>query len=389
MKIAFLHSKFPGVGGTETVTMNLIPGFKKMGHECVVLSFERSQYPLPIGIDVLFLNKNESHDLFRNNEILIKIVKEENIDLIINQGPFWQIQDGWPYDICKVVSVLHYEPSFRITNIKANINRQFYNRQPNLKKRIISWVRYFFKGFFAHREFLREEKPIIERIVRNSNAFVVLCSEYIAELSNIYSIKDTNKIFAIPNPFSSNNDTYISYMHKEKKLLYVGRLTYWDKRVDRLLRIWGILRSRYPDWSLDIVGDGDDKERLVRLSEDLGLKNVIFHGFKNPKPFYEKASILCLTSESEGFGMVVLEGADFYCPAVAYDVSDGLRSIVRSNENGILVKPFKQECFIKSLDTLMSNHDYRLNLAINARDSLSKFSIEAVCRHWQCLFDSL
>jgi len=389
VKIAFLHSKFPGIGGTETVTMNLIAGFRELGHKCVVIAFEKSHYSIPIEFEVFFLNRNYLDDLGKNNQAVLDIVKKENIDIIINQGPFWQIQDGWPYDICKIISVLHYEPSFRISNIKSNIDRQFHSKQPNIKKRIISWVRYGLKRFFTKRDFLRDEKPIINQIVKNSNAFVVLCSEYIGELSKIYSLKDANKIFAIPNPYSSNNNATINDLHKEKKILYVGRLTFWDKRVDRLLRIWENLEQRYPDWCLEIVGDGDDRERLERLSDSLGLKNVIFHGFKKPEPFYEKAGILCLTSESEGFGMVVLEAADYYCPTVAYGVSDGLRSIIQSKDNGILVNPFNQEFFVKSLESLMSNHKYRLTLAKNAKVSLSKFSVDTVCHQWQQLFDSL
>lgn len=62
-----------------------------------------------------------------------------------------------------------------------------------------------------------------------------------------------------------------------------------------------------PDWHLDIVGDGPDAAALKELAERLRLSNVSFEGFRNPAPYYRRASIFCMTSTFEGFGLVLPE----------------------------------------------------------------------------------
>ena len=71
-------------------------------------------------------------------------------------------------------------------------------------------------------------------------------------------------------------------------MIYVGRLEYTQKRVDRVLKTWNIISHNNPDWHLTIIGDGEDRGRLEKLSRDLGLERVTFAGRINPQSFYEK-----------------------------------------------------------------------------------------------------
>ena len=60
-----------------------------------------------------------------------------------------------------------------------------------------------------------------------------------------------------------------------------------------------------PEWNLKIIGDGPDKKKLEYMSRR--LDRISFLGFQNPEPYYREASILCMTSNHEGFGMVLIE----------------------------------------------------------------------------------
>ncbi len=111
----------------------------------------------------------------------------------------------------------------------------------------------------------------------------------------------------MPNPADTGRFMPLANCEKKKEVLFVGRLTYADKRVDRLLRIWAEVSKQNPDWSLHIIGDGKDRPNLEKLAGELALKNITFHGYRDPAPHCESASVLCMTSTFEGWPQVLVE----------------------------------------------------------------------------------
>ncbi len=127
--------------------------------------------------------------------------------------------------------------------------------------------------------------------------------------------------------------------------LYVGRLANAQKRVDVLLA--GLARLRHPGWQLHIVGDGPDRGRLEHLARDLGLdRQVEWHGWQSQAwRTVGGASCFCLTSDYEGFPMVLLEAMARGIPAIATDCPTGPRDIIVPGQNGYLIPPGNDEAF--------------------------------------------
>lgn len=122
-------------------------------------------------------------------------------------------------------------------------------------------------------------------------------------------------------------------------IVCVGRLVV-HKRLDRLLRAVGAVRSVHPGLVVHIVGDGPDGTVLRRLARQLGLDEVVrFHG---RLPARERDALLVTAwltvnpSMGEGWGLGVLEAASLGVPAVAADVP-GLRDAVRAGITGWLI----------------------------------------------------
>ena len=136
----------------------------------------------------------------------------------------------------------------------------------------------------------------------------------------------------------------------------VGRLAA-HKRMDLLVRVAGELRAGVPGLSIDIAGDGPDRPRLEKLSEDLGVDDVVrFLGHVSPErkeQLLESAWLTVNPSMGEGWGLGVLEANAHGVPAVAFRVP-GLRDSVRDGITGWLADPGDDlsACVARALATL-------------------------------------
>ena len=100
---------------------------------------------------------------------------------------------------------------------------------------------------------------------------IVLLSDFFRD--DLKSFYDFNPrcICALPNPFCIDEEYQLDYQKKEKMILYVGRINTRQKRFQSLLNIWKRLQNELPDYRLEIVGGGPEKE----LYENLALKCVL------------------------------------------------------------------------------------------------------------------
>jgi len=117
---------------------------------------------------------------------------------------------------------------------------------------------------------------------------------------------------------------------------YVGRLTR-QKGVDVLLRAFAGVEKRIPDARLVLAGDGPDRPALEELARSLGLRRVMFLGWRQDiTDIMADVSLLAVPSRWEGFGLVALEAMALGKPVVAARVS-ALPEIVMPEETGLLV----------------------------------------------------
>jgi glycosyltransferase involved in cell wall biosynthesis len=175
---------------------------------------------------------------------------------------------------------------------------------------------------------------------------------------------------------------------KEKEIIYVGRIEYNQKRTDRVVDIWKELEPHYPDWKLTIVGDGDDREDLQKRIHEYGLKRVEITGFVNPIKYYQRASILLLTSEYEGFGLVIAESMKFGVVPVVYNSYEAAEDLIADGHNGVLIdKPFSIGVFSEVLRKLMDDKKLLNDISRNAIKISKRFNIYTVANEWYQLFD--
>lgn len=127
--------------------------------------------------------------------------------------------------------------------------------------------------------------------------------------------------------------------HPRPTFLYLGRLKRY-KGVEIALRALADARQRRPELALDIVGQGDDRPRLERLTRELGQEAAVrflgFVGEEEKRRLLRQAWAVVFPSPKEGWGISNVEAAACGTAALASD-SPGLRESVRHGETGFLV----------------------------------------------------
>lgn len=219
----------------------------------------------------------------------------------------------------------------------------------------------------------------------SSDVYLCLCQAYKDQIQKELGLSSDNRLRVIRNyqPIVEN-----PRLNKEKHILYCGRLSRYDKRVDRLLRIWARVQDQLPDYCLDIVGSGREGANLKRLARRLSLKRVTFWGKRfDMDTFYNKASILCMTSQTEGWGLVLTEAQANGVIPIAFNCSAGVEEILDGGA-GVLVPLADEERFAQELLTLCKTEDLR-PLRERCIEKAKLFSEEENTQAWVRLFRSL
>jgi glycosyltransferase involved in cell wall biosynthesis len=179
----------------------------------------------------------------------------------------------------------------------------------------------------------------------------------------------------------SGVDAATSKSKKNKKtlvpsFLYLGRLKPY-KNIDVAIKAFKEVLTKYPKAILNIAGDGENRDTLIKLTQDLGLsKSVIFLGKVSEEHKHQLLAsswIMVQPSDMEGWGITVIEANTYSTPVIASDTA-GLRDSVQDGKSGILVPPRDSDLLAKAMVDLVKNSKRRRLLSKNALEWSKQFS---------------
>ena len=159
------------------------------------------------------------------------------------------------------------------------------------------------------------------------------------------------------------------------------------KRPDRMVEIWERLYRLHPDWHLYMIGDGSLRQPLINHCELKRIKNIHFIGRTNPIPYYKRASILCMTSTYEGFGLVLAEAQSYGVIPFAYDSYAAVHDIIEDGVTGHLISPFSIRKYADKLSELISNPELlsKERNNISSRKPYTYFSPAIIAEKWEAI----
>ena len=376
MKIIYCTHSTYNPGGMERVLLNKVTYLSALPEwEVSVVTTDQHQrpsfYPFPEKVRMTDLEINYSDDndkgiwkkitsyLCKRKEHkrkLTALLLKEKPDIVVSLYPsessfIPDIKDG-----SKKVLELHFNKFFRIQ----------YGR----------------KGIIGLIDRWRTRQD--ERIVRRFDKFVVLTNEdkgYWGGLPNIE---------VIPNAAIHVSKNYSEV--KNKRVIAVGRLDY-QKGFDRLIQAWKLVQhtGRFSDWKLDIFGQGEWREMLQQMIDKQGLQNTVkinppTNAILNE---YVHSSLLVMSSNYEGFGMVLVEAMSCGVPVISFDCKCGPKDIIQPGINGLLIPNGDIQALADAMMKVMEDEAYRKMLSLNARKVVDTYSEQAVMAQWIRLFTSI
>lgn len=390
MNILFLtHSCIdPTKGGVQKITYSLLSPLRKCGASVYILSFDRNgdsfdsnQYFFP-NKDCLLSEENITY--------LQNIVVEKSIDIVINQQgisiTFMNLLKN--VHNVKIISVMH-------NSLLTHVRNAYYIREFAFERKHLKWLIQplrlsIFRWFLCKIYNIRHKKDY-SSIVEHSDKIVILSPKLESELDFFMDRnKYQSKVTVIPNFIDSVKNIDINNLlkTKKKKILYVGRIDFSMKRVDLLLKVWRKLQYKFLDWEIDIVGGNEsDTKILSNLIVKMKLQRVNIYGFVNPEKYYREASVYCMTSCAESFGMVLIEAMSFGVVPIAFNSYPTITDIIDNNVNGILVDKINISTYVKSLSVLMENEVRRNDMAHNAYKKSFVFSKEEIIPRWKAILN--
>ncbi|MBO7745584.1 glycosyltransferase family 4 protein [Paenibacillus sp. MWE-103] len=272
------------------------------------------------------------------------------------------------YDIIHAhhpISALVMKQLFPDTPLVMTIHSSF-ERELILNGRIV-------EGETEHRfltSIYRELESKADRILTPSASF----REYLRPYMN-----DADRIQVIPNGFDEKRFKPISHENAVVQLITVCRLVP-AKGLDVLLRACALLKAKGHPFVLHVIGDGPSREELEQLAQKLNLyDDIIFYGYMlHPEEFMPFFDVFVLPSRAEAFGSVFAEAALCWLALIGTNVG-GIAEQIDDGVNGLLVEPENPAALCNALEKVVSDPDYRYNMARAAWSKAKKaYSLQRV-----------
>lgn len=167
---------------------------------------------------------------------------------------------------------------------------------------------------------------------------------------------------------------------RKHKIIYMGRFVK-EKNLPKMIECAKQLKKKIPDFTLDMYGTGVLVEDVSKLIHENDLeKNVHLCGFSSDKNIFDNYSLLWLTSDFEGFGLVIIEAKAKGVPTISTNWGEGVFEVIHDKEDGYVENSV--DAFVKRTKDLLLDEDSLIKVSKNALNNFDEFSKENAYKRW-------
>lgn len=381
MKIIIIHRSYALVGGAERVIIDKANFLAGLGHQLLLISYEQGQHPLPYklhtsvkfnDLDCRFFTLSRyplllqlyHHFLLKLKfrKVLSTCIGEFQPDVVVLASD-WQTLMGDVLKAAKSVPVIaefHNAYDYVIRKVGVSGNK--------LKAWLI-------------QSYYRLTLQNLKRCAR-----LVVLTEADAKLWR----QHFDHVCVIPNPVTFYPDIIDDIPKDPGRIIFVGRFNH-EKRIDRLISAFSMIADKYPEWHVDIFGDGNEKAHLLGQIKSCGMDNrIVIHEPTNQIfDEYKRSEMLVLCSEHEASPLVLVEAMACGVPCVSLDCPNGPREIIKDGETGLLARDGDVKDLALKMEWLITHERERKEMGQKARVSAAARKLSVVMKDWEKLYSHL
>ena len=389
MRVAFLISGLHE-GGAERVVTVLANEMKHRKHDVHILVTwsEKCVYKLDSDIPIIPIYKDfPSENSYRNNKryhIQKKIVsnylklKYRDTKKINNSLEYWK---ALVRNKEKAKVLASYLENYKInvlysfmdnSNIIAGIAKRYTKAKIIVSQRI----------FHDYSDLNIPKNRLINLSYSKANTVVFQTKEQEETFSQ--TVKDKGVV--IHNPIKYDLPTPYSGKRKSVIVNYC-RLTE-QKNLILLIKAFFRLSQEYKDYSLEIYGNGDQREELISMIYSLRLehKAFIYPFLSNIHQRIMDYSMFVMTSDYEGMPNSLLEAMAIGLPVISTDcLGGGAKAVINDGINGLLIPCNDEEALYNAMKKYVENPDFAMKCGNKALDIKENLSVEKITDQWLAL----
>lgn len=245
-----------------------------------------------------------------------------------------------------------------------------------------------FESHAMYRDVVFENSTFLHRIV------TVLKRRKLRKLNQLVALTQGDAddwkrvcqhVCVIPNVVHLNETGNYS-LCKNKIVIFAGRFDI-QKDFGTLLKVWALVHQRYPDWVLNVYGNGQLRPNFEKLVAEQNQNVNIHPAIHDIMDKYRESSMLLMSSLYEPFGLVLVEAMSCGLPVVAFNCPYGPADIINDGIDGFLVEDRNIEAFADRVCQLMADEDLRLQMGRAAVLSAQRYKSETIMPKWRKMFD--
>lgn len=383
MKILILH-KYMVIGGIERVLLSYARLFNELNYNVdVLITYDISHYMSNLQADLENIS-NVSYVISKDkSKTILERQKNKNnhiVNKLLYEYGRLEIAKSLKKRIHQVFKDNHYDV---IIDFSGVLDKSSYISSLNVP--CIRWV---------HSEL--DIQNIIDKPKRYERFFkIIAINEEMLNRLKIFSTLSKEKFSLLYNPLNLDEINLKSLdeidIHDDDYFITVSRLVK-SKGIDRLIDIYADLKGKGIKNKLYILGDGEQKNDLQKKINALSLENdcYLLGNKLNPYPYLRKAKLFLFTSESEGFGMVIVESMACGTPAIVMDCPVGPKEILGAHsEYGKLIPLHDKTAFSSAVLELIENRELYQFYQDRGKVRCQDFSEERVKIEIQRLFNQI
>ena len=391
LHVAIVHRRF-ALGGAEEVSRQTACLFSELGIHTHFFAETHiaTEWALPADplIDLSLLPQGMRLWTKESALYLVRAFKERGVKVLII--PIALRNDYLPLIRAAGIKIIYWCHSSPLWELIDRRERASYKAHHPWYKNLYSLTLRRLRLALSSAEKLRTR---YRDLVRQVDCFITLTSEYVQEFVSALGLNDeeASRFAVMPNMAFLPKHQPIPAKDRPKKILFVGRLSYADKRPDRVLQIWEKVCQYLPDWEVEIYGKGSEEKFLRRMIQQKQLPRITLKGYiADATAVYASGAILMMTSTYEGWGLVLSEAQASGVVPIAFDSSAGIRELIgKDSTYGCLVAPFDLDAYAAQLRRLCQDVELRSRLSQAAQTHCLDYSPERIRLRWEEIFSQL